>query len=188
MATEFLRFSDLHRRQWENEGKLGHFGDWPRSEEFNRDLARSHGSLGRFRMYRLLADGEPVSLQYCFVFGGTNYWRLPARIVSDDLDRLSLGQLGLMQMIESCIQEGVTRMEAGQGHYAYKLHLGGREYQLHSLVAVAPRLGVRIRSGLFFALSYTLNLFYYRIWFIRVAPRVKWLRRPLWRVWIRSRM
>jgi len=32
-----------------------------------------------------------------------------------------------------------------------------------------------------------LHLAYYRVWYIRVAPRLRVLSRPLWRSWIRRR-
>ena len=46
----FLEFKTLHTSQWEEEGKSGHFGDWPDSEAFNADLANELSRLGRFRM------------------------------------------------------------------------------------------------------------------------------------------
>ena len=187
-AEEFRRFRALHDRQWTEVGKLGHFGDWPDSAAFNEDLVTALSQAGRFRMYRLLADAQVVSLQYCFLFDGCNYWRLPARIVGDEWNRFGFGRMGLFQIVEKSIQEGAQRIEAGQGHYDYKVQLGGQEHPLRSLLIVAARLSARIRCRLFCLLADGLELFYYRVWFLRVTPRFRWLQRPLWGLWIRSRI
>ncbi len=39
-AAAFEDFMVLHAAQWRTQGMLGHFGDWPRSGDFNRDLMR----------------------------------------------------------------------------------------------------------------------------------------------------
>ena len=79
LAAEFQSFCRLHNAQWRAEGKLGHFGDWPSAESFNRDLVRILGAQGMVRFHRILANDQVVSSQYSFVFGGTDYRRLPAR-------------------------------------------------------------------------------------------------------------
>ena len=79
VVSEFERFQAIHEAQWAVEGKLGHFGDWPQSAEFNSELVRRFGKLGMVRFFRILADGQVASSQFCFIFGGTNYWRLPGR-------------------------------------------------------------------------------------------------------------
>ena len=84
-ATEvgagFEEFCLLHDAQWRAAGKLGHFGDWPHARDFNRDVVRTLGNQGMVRFYRIFADNQVVSSQFVFVFGGTAYWRLPARVV-----------------------------------------------------------------------------------------------------------
>ncbi len=46
----------------------------------------------------------------------------------------------------------------------------------------------RLRASLFASLSRLLHLCYYRIWFSRLAPRLPFKRRPLWKLWIRTRL
>jgi|KBSMisStandDraft_5_1062788.scaffolds.fasta_scaffold102802_2 CelD/BcsL family acetyltransferase involved in cellulose biosynthesis len=183
----FLEFKTLHTSQWEEEGKSGHFGDWPDSEAFNADLANELSRLGRFRMVRMFAGEEVVALQYAFIFGDCCYWRLPARTVRSEFKRFALGRLGLIQLINTMIDNGVCRIEAGAGHYEYKLRLGGEEMMLRSILIAANRAGSVLRARLFLRLSGIIHLTYYRIWFGRIAPHLPF-RWPLWRYWIRLRM
>ena len=104
-----------------------------------------------------------------------------------DLEKYRIGQIGLMNLIEFAAGAGFRRVEGGPGHYPYKLQLGGRESAV---------LGVRVvRSGRWTAgriaaherAARLLDLLYYRIWYLRVAPRTGMPRKPLRRAWIRSR-
>jgi CelD/BcsL family acetyltransferase involved in cellulose biosynthesis len=184
----FADFKSAHDRQWQAEGKLGHFGDWPRSDLFNADLTNELSRLGRFRMVRIVADGRVVAWQYAFVFGDCCFWRLPARVAENELARFGLGRLGLIQLIEAMIAEGVHRIEAGVGRYDYKRQLGGQVLELRSVLVVKKHVWAVLRARLFLQLSDFLQLVYYRVWFVRLAPRLRLCRRPLWRTWIRSRL
>lgn len=185
---EFVHFRDLHTRQWQAEGKLGHFGDWPGAEAFNRDVLRAQAVEGRLRLTCLIADGDVVSYQLCYRFGDTWFWRLPARRVGGPWNRYGLGRIGLIKMIEAAISEGASAIEAGIGRYEYKCRLGAREYPLRSILIAANRPSSRLRAELFCRLADALHLLYYRLWFHRLAPRLPLPRRPLWRTWIRSRL
>lgn len=184
----FGAFVDLHDRQWRAEGKLGQFGDWPGAEAFNLDLVRELSRSGRLRVHRLTADGQLLAGQYAFVFGDTCYWRLTARATAVELHRYGLGVLGLVELIRTMMGDGVRRVEGGIGHYDYKLRFGAEEKAVHSCLLVSQRGSAPLRARLFLAASGLLHLCYYRVWFLKLAPRMPLLRRPLWRVWIRSRL
>ena len=186
VVEEFERFLVLHTAQWKAEGKLGHFGDWPHAEDFNRDVVRILGAQGMVRFDRILADDQVVSSQFSFVFGGTTYWRLPARVCGDEWGRFSFGWTGLAKLFEAAIGEGRPTVEGGRGHYGYKLQLGGREWPLRTVQFVRRGFGVSARVRCFRKLASLLNLAYYRVLFARLAPRVPALQGPLWRIWIRS--
>lgn len=185
---EFERFKQMHELQWRAEGKLGHFGDWPCSEAFNRELVCELSKLSRLRITRLWAGEDVVSYQYSFVFGGCCYWRLPARAPQKEWDRFGLGRMGLITMIESLTSEGIEQIEAGAGHYDYKVQLGGIEYPMRSVLVGRNTFAARLRGRLFCRAAQWLDLLYYRIWFLKVAPRLGLPRRPLWRTWVRSRL
>jgi len=186
LEAAFDDFKTLHDIQWRAEGKLGHFGDWPMSGQFTREVVTTLGALGQVRFYRIIADGKVVSSQYCLAFQGTNYWRLPARVYGKEWDKLSLGRMGLAKMIEACIGEGIDTVEGGRGHYPYKVQFGASELPLRCVQFVRRATGVSLRVKAFIASARLLDLLYYRLLFRRIAPKVPFLRRPLWSLWIRS--
>lgn len=186
--SEFEEFIQMHNEQWKAEGKLGHFHDWPLGIEFNTKLVIEQAKKGRLKLIRLLADGRVVSYQLCYVFGNRWYWRLPARLVGSDWDKYALGRIGLVKEIEMAITEGVQEIEAGAGHYDYKVKLGGEEHPLYTLMLVRKQLFCRWRAFLFSRVSGLLHLCYYRVWFNRLASKLPFKRRPLWKLWIRTRL
>jgi CelD/BcsL family acetyltransferase involved in cellulose biosynthesis len=186
VMAEFDAFRILHNAQWQQEGKLGHFGDWPRAEAFNRDLVRTFGAQGLVRFHRILADDQVVCSQFSFALGHTNYWRLPARACAVTWSRFSFGYLGLVKMFEASIAEGHALVEGGRGHYAYKLHIGGREWPLRTIQFVRKGPGVSARLRLFRAFAALLIVVYFKVIFARLAPRIPPIRHALWPVWIRS--
>lgn len=187
-ADEFGKFVQMHNQQWEAEGKLGHFKDWPHGEAFNAALVSEQAKQGRLKLLRLIADNQVVSYQLCFAFGKRWYWRLPARLVGPEWDKFALGRIGLINEIEIAIAEGVQEIEAGIGHYEYKVKLGGKEYPLYSIMLVRNTIFCRLRVHIFKQLSRALNYFYYRVWFHRVAPKLPFKRRHLWKLWIKSQL
>lgn len=187
LKREFEAFVEMHQAQWSAAGKLGHFGDWPGSREFARDLVATLSLTERVRMIRLIADGEVVSYNWCFALNGTYYWHLPARLVGERWDRFSLGRVGLIKMLETAAADGATAIEAGMGRYEYKERLNAVTVPLHKITWCRGRLLSRLRVRFTLAYGDALNLAYYRIWYLRVAPRIKLRQRPLWRSWIRRR-
>jgi CelD/BcsL family acetyltransferase involved in cellulose biosynthesis len=186
-AREFENFIDMHQRQWQTVGNLGHFADWPGAIEYHRELVRAMASAGKLRLLRMLADDEVVSYYFCFASGGTYYWRLPARKVGDEWDRHALGRVGLMKMLEVAAGEGATRIEAGNGWYEYKERLNATSHPLHSIVISSRSAGSHMRTRAALALADVIDKAYYRLWFSRVAPRLPLPRRGLRRFWIRRR-
>ena len=185
LARELEAFVEMHQAQWTTVGKLGHFGDWPGSLEFARDLVATLSRADQVRMIRLLADGEVVSYHWCFALNGTYYWRLPARLVGERWDRFGLGRVSVMKMMEAASGEGATAIEAGTGRYEYKEQLNALTLPVHKITLCRKRLLSRLRVRFTLAYGDTLNVAYYRIWHLRFAPRIKLLRRPLWRGWVR---
>lgn len=186
LRGEFERFAVDHQAQWGQDGKLGHFGDWPRALEFNWELIEAFSRQNKVRFFNILAAGEVATSQFCFVHNGVNYWRLPARACNAEWDKFSLGKLGLVKMVEDSIREGVFAIEGGRGHYDYKVQLGGHEWPMRAVQIVRRGFFVRGRVEVFRAFARLLNFVYYKIFVLRVAPRVPAFRRPLWSLWIRS--
>ena len=113
LEREYDAFVEMHQAQWRAVNKLGHYGDWPQSREFTRDLIAALAPAGRVRLIRMLADDEVVSYYFCFELNGTYYWRLPARLCGDEWDQFALGRVGLMKMLEVACAEGRRRSRPG---------------------------------------------------------------------------
>ena len=64
--------------------------------------------------------------------------------------------------------------------------LGGKLFPMRDIYVFQKRMLSRARVYAFRLLSRLLNFFYYKVWFMRIAPRLPLRRRPLWRIWIRS--
>jgi CelD/BcsL family acetyltransferase involved in cellulose biosynthesis len=187
LEREFETFVQMHQAQWNAAGKLGHFDDWPMSREFSRDLVRALARADHVRLIRLLADDEVVAYYWCLCMDGTYYWRLPARVTGAEWNRFALGRVGLMKMMEAAAAEGATAIEAGTGRYDYKDQLNASTLPLYSIALCRRGFVPRLRARLTIAYGDLLNLAYYRLWYLRVAPRLRVLRGPLWQSWIRRR-
>ena len=184
--AEFKRFVPQHTTQWNADGKPGHFGAWPGALEFNEELVKAQATLGRVRFSRIIADGQVVSVQYCFAFGSTWFWELPSREIGPKWDRLSLGPAGAITMLEAAIQEGRTRVEGGLGHYPYKLKLGAAEHPVKILRVFGKGKAARVRHALFNSSRLCLLYGYHKLWYRRLTPRLpEAFRKPQARLWLR---
>jgi len=186
--TEFDEFVCMHNAQWHQQGKLGHFGDWPRSESFNRALVAAHAEMGRVRFFRLFSGNRVVARQYCFVLGNQCYWRLPARAIGPEWQQYGLGRLSVVKMLEQLVAEGVRAVEAGMGRYEYKRRLGARQHNARSILLVRNSRTARARTRLATAAAAMLDRVYYKLWYLRLAPHVPRRRRGLATTWIRSQL
>ena len=189
-AAAFGEFVRFHNTQWQAVGKGGHFRDWPGSEDFYRALADRAAPEGQVQLLGEAGRDGLLSDQFVLIAGGTAHWRLPARSLDPEAERLSVGKVGLLRMIETLAGDGVRRIEAGRGEYGYKISCGGEGVPVHGMIVGSARTAGRLR--LLLAWADMLHLVYYRIWFLKLAPRVRrltgWKSRPLWRSWIRTRL
>lgn len=189
ILAEFDKFIRLHGKQWKFENKLGHFLDWPHSTDFHRHLIETLSKMDRVRITKVSVDNKDIAQQFCYFFGATNYWRLPAREPAKEWARFSLGTVMFVHMIEASIKENISQVDGGQGHYDYKLKLGANEYQLQSILVGKNSFRQRVKAKIFLWLSKFLHIVYYKIWFCRLAPKLPSIfRRPLWKIWIRTRI
>jgi hypothetical protein len=85
-------------------------------------------------------------------------------------------------------EDGLRDVEAGPGHYEYKMRLGAEEHPLRRVVLAAPTAAARARTALLLRWADLLHLVYYRGWFLKLAPRLGRSGRPLWGPWIRTRV
>ena len=187
-ATEFSEFVRMHTKQWQANGMLGHFEDWPGAEDFNRSIVEAMSKSGRVRFLHMRADDHVVARQFSLVLGDTCYCRLAARSVQHGWDKYGIGRLSLLKLFEHLIQEGIRQVDVGTGTYEYKLRLGGEEHNVRSILVVRNRRSARHRARIFCAMADVIDRLYYRLWYCRVAPRLSGRHGPLWTKWIRSRV
>jgi CelD/BcsL family acetyltransferase involved in cellulose biosynthesis len=186
LEHEFEAFIEMHQAQWKANKKLGHFDDWPGSREFARDLVKDLARTNQVRLIRLSANDQVVSYCFCFRLNDTFYWRLSGRL-SGEWDQFGVGRIAVMNMMEAAASEGATAVEAGTGRYEYKEKLQAKTLPVRSISVRRRGVASASLARATLALGDLLHLAYYRIWFQRVAPRLGFLRGPLWRSWIRRR-
>lgn len=190
-GEDFQGFVDFHNHQWQSVGRGGHFCDWPGSVDFYQELANTPGPKGHLQLHELTGNKGPLATQFSLVAGPTCHWRLPARCTDPQAERLSIGKVGLLLMIKQLIADGVELIEAGTGEYDYKISYGGKNVSLNRVIVCPDTVTGRFRLSLLLAWANFLNLAHYRIWFKKLAPRLRKITggrpRPLWKSWIRTR-
>jgi CelD/BcsL family acetyltransferase involved in cellulose biosynthesis len=186
-AAAFERFMPLHQNMWEGKGKLGHFGDWPEGFEFHRKLIERLSAKGRAFFVELVAGGKVITSHYCFRLAGKAACFLSGREESEAHQRWSLGRIGLLDVIRYFIWEKCTLMDALRGYYEYKLRYGGRLVKIRSVRIRKSGLRAGAAWALYGLAAWVLHTAYYRVWFMRVAPRLG-ISGRLWKTWIRSRL
>lgn len=186
LLAEFETFATLHARQWQAEGKAGHFAAWPEALAYNRELVAILGALGRVRFLRITADGTTVCSRYIYAFGGRWYAELPARLPGPEWDRFRLGPMGAVTMMAEAITAGVSSVQGGLAHYEHKLRLGAEEHPALTLRVYGASLASRVRQHLFGGLRHALRIGYLKIWYRRIMPRLpqRWHRSQSW-WWLR---
>jgi CelD/BcsL family acetyltransferase involved in cellulose biosynthesis len=183
----FTNFVYMHQLHWKELGKLGHFGDWPDSEAFHREVAQVQLAHGRLRLMEVSFGDRCLGYEYSFKCGRKYINSLGARSISEQLAHVSVGKITFGEMVKSAISEGVNCIDSSQGKYEHKLRLGGKLFPIHKIWITPRNRLARFRIGVFRLLVGLLNLGYYKIWFGRVAPKLPFKRGCLWKIWIRTR-
>lgn len=183
-------FIDMHNRQWRTKGRRGHFADWPGSAEFYSDYSRTAPSGPHLFLQETDAE-DIVSALFCFTTPKSCFALVPARSENWARSRLDIGLHAQFERIEYLIGQGVSVIETGAGQYDYKSSLKGETRVMHRFLMARNSTRGRIGASLLRRYANTLDVVYYRVWYNRIAPK---LRRaglnpgPLWQSWIRSRV
>lgn len=113
----------LHQKHWTSRGERGAFAD-ERLTAFYRDLAHCAAERGWLRMYRLIAGGKVVSVDFAFVYRGRFHHFINGTDFESEVD--SPGAVLHYCMIERCIAEGVREYDMMWGEHEYKYDWGAR--------------------------------------------------------------
>lgn len=188
----YAAFTDQHARQWQAVNKGGHFRDWPGSEAFYRDVLQRLSRDGRGVIETYVGNGEVLSAQLAFLYGGTAYWRLISRTLDPEASKLGVSRVAMVDRIERLIGNGVGVVELGMGEYDYKLSFGAETVPVRRILLTGGGLRARLSLGLLLNWAALLDLVYYRVWFKKLAPRWRAFTgaapRPLWRAWARVQL
>lgn len=172
VANEFESFSAQHTAQWLAEGRPGHFHAWPQALDYNRELVKAQGALGRVRFVRLLLGEQLIANQYTFAFGRHLFAELPSRADGPEWERLSLGCTSQIKLLDYAISAGFNTMKSGLGHYDYKVLLGGKEHRALMVRLEsnngASRLCNRIIAGARDFVNLTCN----KLWYARLSAHL----------------
>jgi CelD/BcsL family acetyltransferase involved in cellulose biosynthesis len=187
----FEAFVCLHQKHWGKLGKLGHFGDWPWAREFHHEVVKAQLKHNRLRLLEVKLDCRTLGFIYAYRFHNAYYAFLNARTSLDEMlgaqpNTASIGTVVLCEQIRKAIDEGVGYIDMMPGQDEYKLHMGGELFPVESIYIYPKKICVLVRVYLFRVLAWFLNMCYYRLWYCRIAPKLPFKRRPLWKIWIRT--
>ncbi len=185
-AEEFDAFVATHQGQWKRSGQAGHFGDWPRSLDFHRDVAEAQLQHDRLRLLRVRVSAECTAYQYSYQLGRRYFEMLMGRSSCDASHAVDLGRLLFAEQTQRAMQQGVRSIDSMRGRYDYKLRLGGKLFPLLRVRIVRKGACRAVRLACFGACASLIDLVYYKLWYCRIAPKLPLPSGPLWSGWIRS--
>lgn len=188
ICEEFESFCELHRQRWVLDGKQGHFDDWPDSKSFHREMIVAQAKHARCRLYKITRRDEIVAYEYGYAFGEWYFWLLPARSISEEWERLSIGQVSSLIQMRTEASEGIRHADLGQGFYDYKKSMGASSEKLDRVSIERQGITNRIRLQFWRLISKLIHVVFYKIWIIRLRPRLTLRSKPLWSLWIRTRI
>lgn len=182
----FHEFVNMHQKHWKKEGRLGHFDDWPDSFDFHKEMAHAQLKYDRLRLMRIRWGECCLGYEYTYKFGDRYFAFLNSRTDMEDVANVNVGTTIFTEQIKKAMSENVRYVDAMRAKYDYKMRLGGKLFPMRDIYVFQKRILSRSLVYMFRLLSRLLHLCYYKMWFMRIAPKLPLRRRPLWRKWIRS--
>ncbi|GAH79109.1 unnamed protein product, partial [marine sediment metagenome] len=89
----FDKFVEMHQKHWENLGKPGHFGSFPSSRQFHREVMQEQLKQNRLRLLEVKAGPYVLGYKYGYKFGDSYLEFLDARSEEEELVPASLGRI-----------------------------------------------------------------------------------------------
>lgn len=186
---EFLRmfnnFVQMHQNHWQQLGKPGHFGAWPASLDFHREVAKIQLGYNRLRLIEIKFDDQIVGYEYLYKFSDTYYWFLNSREEKKINPRIDYKWIAFHEKIENALKDSVSCIDGMRGRYEYKLSMGGKYFPINSLLIYSKKLPTPPRVILFRSLAWFFDVCYSKLWHARIAPRLGIKRKAFWDKWIR---
>ncbi len=181
----FNNFVQMHQDHWQQIGKPGHFGAWPASADFHREVGGIQLGLNRLRLIEIKFDDQVVGYEYLYKFNSTYYWFLNARAERRINARIDYKWIAFHKKIENALKDSVSSIDGMRGRYDYKLLMGGKYVPIRNLFIYSKTLPTATRITLFRLLAWLLDVCYSKLWHARIAPRLGVERKVFWDNWIR---
>jgi hypothetical protein len=182
----FEDFVKAHQNSWQKKGMPGHFGDWPRANEFHREVSKLQQKQNRLRLLQIFYNDECVDYEYIYKLGDKYCWFLNARSDAAYEAGLDFKWIAFRSKIELAISEGVKIIDGMRGVYDYKMHMGGEALPIRNLYIIPKKFPTFLRARLFQIMAWMLDILYYKIWCVRLGPKLGWKRGFLWKSWIKT--
>jgi hypothetical protein len=182
--NRFIDFVEVHQKRWKHSGRPGHFGDWPKSFKFHKEVASEQLQLGRLQLFKVQVEDD-FAYRYCYEFGKRYFAFLAGRCLDVSNSGIDLGRLLFSEHTQQAINNGILNIDSMRGRYDYKLRLGGKLFPLARLHIVRKGIFRSIRLRMFKIICQILDLLYYKVWYCRLAPKLPFNYGPLWSLWIR---
>ena len=183
---DFTEFLGMHQAQWTADGVAGHFGDWPQSAEFHREVAACQAGHGRLRLMKIEVGNVCLGYKYGYRLGKTSYQYLSARNTSCDISDAGYTQVAFGEQVKKAIEAKVTCIDSMRGHYPHKLHLGGLLFPIKHVYIYPGNLISAARVATFRNLVGLFDIVYNKIWRRRVMPRLGMKPLPFNSFWIKT--
>ena len=84
----------------------------------------------KFYVISLISEDKPLSRCFGFVHENTFYYYIPT-VLSNSLANYKPGKILILQIIQWCINNNITKFDFGLGSEKYKKHFSNREISLH---------------------------------------------------------
>jgi hypothetical protein len=166
----------------------GHFGDWPSSYEFHREVAGIQLDRHRLRLLEIRLDQRCIGYEYMYKLGNTYFWFLNARSDLGKDSHIDFHRIAFGEKVEKAIKDGVNSIDAMRGYYEYKIVMGGELLPTSNILVFSKNLRSLIRISIFRSLVWLLNVVHFKIWRRRIAPRLGLKPKALRNWWIRTHM
>ena len=188
LSRMFDNFVKLHQSHWQSLGLAGHFGDWPSSYDFHREIAGIQFNYDRLRLLEIQLDDQPIGYEYIYKLGDTYYWFLSARCKLEKDSHIDFHRVAFKEKVEKALKDNVKLIDGMRGHYEYKLVMGGQLKPIHTILAYSKKPFPFLRISMLRSLIWLLNILYLKIWRRRIVPRLKIKPKPFQDWWIKSHM
>jgi CelD/BcsL family acetyltransferase involved in cellulose biosynthesis len=182
----FDNFVEMHQSHWQRKQMPGHFGAWPKAQEFHKEMASVQLGLDRLRLYQIRVNGNIIGYNYGYKFGDTYYYILFGRREFEKEDKIDFVRVDFGEMVKRAINEDVRWFDTMRGRYEYKLHLGGVLLPIKNLYIRSNRLISKITVSGSRMVARGIDVGYSKIWRSRIAPRMGIKAGYFWRTWLKS--